>query len=866
MRLVGQVTKSFRRLGRGMGVTMTGHRQLCVVFTAIALFAIGSGLSATGASAEVVHNFEFSFDGSEVPGGPFEGDLSTVAVDQASGDVYVMEYQRAVERFDAAGKYLGEITGAAVPQGSLGSFYSRSGVAVDNSGGLNNGDLYVAGTENDVVYRFDSSGKLLGEITGAGTPAGAGSFRPAGVAVGASGEVYVADLANDVVDEFNASGAYIGQVASLEILEPASIAVDSSGNVYVTNFAMDVVKLEPGGGSSILDANKATAVAVDSATGHVFVNENNYPAPGRIVEFDQTGKRLGSFGEEEISSNVNGLAVNGATGEVYAADNYDKLVDVFGPGLVIPDTTTGAGSSAEPSSVMLNGMVDPDGLPVSSCKFEYGPSTSYVQSVPCEQSLLSIGSGSSPVAVSADVTGLQPDSGYHFRLAAANSNGTNHGEDMAFTTTGPPRIDGESATGLARTTVTLQAQINPFGFDTTYHLEYDTKEYKEGEVPHGTSVPVPSADIGSGIGDVAVSQEVSGLQSGVTYHYRAVATNAQGIADGPDQTVTTIPPAYIDAEYTTGVTSSSATLSTEVNPIGTDSEYRLEYGPDASYGNTISGSTGVASTDVPIAYHVQELQPGSTYHYRIVVHNAFGTVEGIDRTFTTQVGGGVEFTLPDGRAWELVSPAQTGGALIGVLDNPPLNPEAATDGSAIAYQVNAPIGEGAMGRVGSSQIISRHGSHGWASRDITAPRTLPPPGESATATVGVEHFYLFSPDLSQAAFEPAGPYSPQLPGVTERTIMLRNNVSETYAPLVTQANVPPGTKIAGEEGSNSFEQMNLEAVTPDFGHVFLRSNIALTPDAPAGPASSDLYEWSAGRLQFVGQGKVGNGGKSSRQG
>jgi DNA-binding beta-propeller fold protein YncE len=91
----------------------------------------------------------------------------------------------------------------------------------------------VAGTVNNVVYRFDPSGKPLAELNGSATPAG--SFTPGGVAVDASGNLFVADRANDVVDEFSAAGAHLGQLSSPEILDPGSIAVDSSDDVYLEN-------------------------------------------------------------------------------------------------------------------------------------------------------------------------------------------------------------------------------------------------------------------------------------------------------------------------------------------------------------------------------------------------------------------------------------------------------------------------------------------------------------------------------------------------------------------------------------------------------------------------------------------------------
>src|SRR4029077_8771408 len=50
------------------------------------------------------------------------------------------------------------------------------------------------------------------------------------------------------------------------------------------------------------------------------------------------------------------------------------------------------------------------------------------------------GSGRTPVAVSAQITGLSPNTVYHFRITAANSGGTSSGEDQTFRSGEPPEF------------------------------------------------------------------------------------------------------------------------------------------------------------------------------------------------------------------------------------------------------------------------------------------------------------------------------------------------------------------------------------------------------------------------------------------
>jgi len=145
--------------------------------------------------------------------------------------------------------------------------------------------------------------------------------------------------------------------------------------------------------------------------------------------------------------------------------------------------------------------------------------------------------------VQGKIKGLLPGTEYTFCLLAKNDPGEEAlSAPVTFTTVAElPAIESESVVNVAAESASLQAQVNPDGADTTYHFEYDTSEYKEGEAPHGVSAPVPDATIGSGAGGLPVGLHLQGLQAGTTYHYRVIATNAKGSVEGRDHTFTTQP-------------------------------------------------------------------------------------------------------------------------------------------------------------------------------------------------------------------------------------------------------------------------------------------------------------------------------------
>ena len=85
------------------------------------------------------------------------------------------------------------------------------------------------------------------------------------------------------------------------------------------------------------------------------------------------------------------------------------------------------------------------------------------------------------------------------------------------------------------------------------------------------------------------------------------------------------------------VTDSSATVSGTVDPNGQDTTYHFDYGDErrATARAPARPAPGRGSAAVPVTASLTGLDPGTTYHYRLVAANASGTTPGGDRTFTT---------------------------------------------------------------------------------------------------------------------------------------------------------------------------------------------------------------------------------------
>src|SRR3984957_508440 len=464
------------------------------------------------------------------------------------------------------------------------SLINGGGIAVGHATGT--ADLY-AGASNAsreaVVAVFDEGGTLQGEPwNGAGTPAGSFGGEVSDVAVDNSviltdpdaGDVYVADGDQGVIDVFHpeAEGKekYVTQLNSEttdEAFEPSRIAIDQAdGDLIVTNlvggngkdWVVDVFEPAALGEYTLVHKiastpsgpldNRIFGVAVDGVSGEIYLIEGFVPAV--IDQFSLSGTYLGRIvGTDSPGGgllDVFSLTVDPESHDVYVADDRNNgkatvgspAVKVFGPDVTVPDVTSEPPTNVGAGSAVLNGMVNPDKAGAASCQFVWGFTTEFGHTIPCSQT---VAEGESSVPVQALLSGLEPDAQYCYRLEASNAGDLNPGEawqDQCFTSKGPG-THIEAVSSVTAESVTFDAKIDPNGERTTYYFQYGTTSGYGSD-----SVSPPGDTVGSGKGDVEVSQHVQGLAADTVYHYRAVALSEVESGrveefDGPDQTFTT---------------------------------------------------------------------------------------------------------------------------------------------------------------------------------------------------------------------------------------------------------------------------------------------------------------------------------------
>ncbi len=190
---------------------------------------------------------------------------------------------------------------------------------------------------------------------------------------------------------------------------------------------------------------------------------------------------------------------------------------------VAPTVATNPAIEINNNSATLKGKLTYDGGEACNCGFEYGETEDYGTITPIQSKVTG-------EAFSQPITGLDPNTTYHFRAIATNSAETSRGADRTFKTlVSAPAVTTNEATGLAAVLATLNGTLNDdigeacecgfeWGLDTDY----------------GTITPTESKRT-----DEDFSQVIGGLIPNTVYHFRAFATNSFGTGHGDDETFTT---------------------------------------------------------------------------------------------------------------------------------------------------------------------------------------------------------------------------------------------------------------------------------------------------------------------------------------
>jgi hypothetical protein len=501
-------------LGPGPAVGVLRWRLVLRWGLAVGVLVGVMGMSSGSALAlsQRGHVLGASFGGAGAGDGQLE-EPGSVAVDEASGDVYVVDRANdRIERFGPSGEFIAawgfgvsdgeqrfEVCTSACRAGTgKGVLESPGAVAVDNSGGPSAGDVYAVMDDragHGALWKLTASGEKLGTLRQEGTKGEKWEGALEGVAVDGSGTVWVyraPEVSEAVVERFNgglenefldvlpaeldSSALETAHEAESAFCPRAGLAVAGTGEQVYLDHERDGVREEC-----------PEAVRREEET--ELKERHSNASPLEVLQPIVAAK----FGFESSDEELQG-AIGGLDAQSTSAVAVDQA---SGGGSPLGELARGDVYLANGNSV---GAFDADGALIQRVALPAG----------AQGAGIAVDSRNGDVYVS--------------------DSASEEIEVLTPAGIGAPAINGVFAQVLSAGSSRLVAKVDPDGASTGVTFQYGTTSCLE-HADACRDVPGSPEHVGSGFGDQTTQTTLSGLEPDTTYYYRVLARSGQGIAE-----------------------------------------------------------------------------------------------------------------------------------------------------------------------------------------------------------------------------------------------------------------------------------------------------------------------------------------------
>jgi len=283
--------------------------------------------------------------------------------------------------------------------------------------------------------------------------------------------------------------------------------------------------------------------------------------------------------------------------------------------------------SAEPTSVTIAWTTDEP----STGRIEYGPTTSYGSVTDSDASLAT--------SHAKTVTGLTPNSTFHFRIIVTDEAGnTGYSDDYTFTTASEPVLADEDPPAISEITV---SNINTSGATISFFADEPVQAYIQYGQTSGYGFTTPVSEEFSDTQSFAISA----LNSDTTYYYRIIAddeagnrvitlennfaTEAPEPASEPEPTPKPAPALTISNIEVVSVSTSTVKITWETNK---SADSHIFYGKTIAYGQSTPLDIAPKTTH---SVTIAGLTPTTAYYYKVISKTSGGETASV---------GGKEFT------------------------------------------------------------------------------------------------------------------------------------------------------------------------------------------------------------------------------
>jgi uncharacterized delta-60 repeat protein len=369
-------------------------------------------------------------------------DIGESVTVQSNGKIVVAGYTSdgnsnffALARYNSDGSLDQSFNGTGKIVSTIGeSAYATSAVLQSNGKIVVAGNTYSAGEYKIAVARYDTGGSLDPAFNGGivTTNVGGGSEYADSVALQSDGKIMVAGRTvwsgpyNIAVLRYEGD-AMVEVGAGIAVEQPAFTGIPDGGtkdfgSVLIGSTASLTFNIKSTGSDDLtglgltIDGANATDFSVTASPAATV-------APGGATSFTV------AFAPASLGAKTATLHIANNDAD---ENPFDIILTGSGAGPGAPLAATEEATAVSLSAATLHGTANAHGAS-TAVSFDYGLTTSYGTTVPGNPTPVA---GGSPTPVSAALTGLAPNTTYHYRLIATNTFGTAAGNDRTFTTFG----------------------------------------------------------------------------------------------------------------------------------------------------------------------------------------------------------------------------------------------------------------------------------------------------------------------------------------------------------------------------------------------------------------------------------------------
>lgn len=422
-------------------------------------------------------------------------------------------------------------------------------------------------------------------------------------------------------------------------VQPLPLVATLTGLTCATKYYYRAVGLSTNGGSAIrgtIDSATTTACPPQGGTiqvSNVLTGDNQPAGPFTIVLDSATSARVsltmprnGTVAFTQVKAGLHTVTFFGpgigvgtnctvrglGTQNVSVVDaqltSTTFTVDCLGP-----TATSDVASNITDVSITLTGAVTPRGGP-SIGYFEWGTSASLATFQLTTANV--IGSGLTPVAIQATLSGLVKCTSYYYRAVALPSNGgaAARGSIVSATTTGCSPTTGNIQVGAA-----LSGSNIPSG---PFSVTLDAQSTSPVTLPISANGSVSFSNIPAGAHDVRLTG--SGIGTNTNCPISGGFSQSVNVVGGQTTHVSFVMTCAAPSATTlsaSNVSVSSLDMNGSVNPSGGPTNAYFEWGTSSTLSTfqfTTTSSLGSGTAGVPVVGTLTGLASCTTYYYRVV--------------------------------------------------------------------------------------------------------------------------------------------------------------------------------------------------------------------------------------------------------